>query len=125
MNPDHWQCQKQETGRDQQIPDAPPHPLPDDVSRMIALHISRGEWRRAFAVLESARQLAIDAAHEQQARSFESIGLDERTIGRLCDAGLSTIQELQEMSDDELLELEGIGLSTVALVRVALQNAGL
>lgn len=71
------------------------------VARKIEIHLQRGEWSRAFTILEDAQHEATQAWSRSRRRtvvSFETLGLDERTIGRLTSCGIVTVEQLASMS---------------------------
>lgn len=55
-------------------------------------------------------------------RSVEELVLDSSTEELLIEAGYETIEELHEASDEELLDIKGIGPKTLEEVREALSS---
>lgn len=45
---------------------------------------------------------------------FVELGLGQRTAEKLCDYGITNLDELQQASEDELMSIKGIGKGTVS-----------
>jgi len=54
--------------------------------------------------------------------SIESTVLSQGTIMALHEEGIHTIEELKELTDDDLLKVKGIGKARVAEIREALED---
>jgi len=92
-------------------------PEPDAIGRRIAVLLKGGEWSRAFVALEMAYAEAneVDGSDE----SLGGLGIDARSRNLLEARGLRTVSDLAARTDDELLQLAGVGPEIVRRVRAA------
>jgi Holliday junction resolvasome RuvABC DNA-binding subunit len=58
-------------------------------------------------------------------RSLERHGVGEKTVQKLVETGIHGLAHLLEMSDDELVAIEGVGPKTVEKIREAATQAKL
>jgi len=59
---------------------------------------------------------------EEEEDDFDLLDLSPLTIRTLVNAGICTLDQLREMTDEELLRVEGIGKSTLRKIRRALES---
>ena len=82
-------------------------------------------WRIDIKSEEEKRQ-EVESQMEQlvSARTpiQEVTGIGERTIGKLVERGITTVERLGEMTPEELQEIPGIGPKMVEKIRLAVNN---
>lgn len=98
---------------------------------------SRDLYEILLALAESIPG-AVDRIHEpfeRQERQFalknadasalkQEIGLDGYYFHRLVDAGIRTVRDIRNASDDELLKVDGIGVASLRKLREATKEPG-
>lgn len=97
---------------------------PGQIARRIEIHLAAGEWSMAKHVLEQAEAELLSEPTMSSDPSFAELGLDARTCTLLEARDLRRVSDAEGMSDDDLLELPNIGLSTVARIRAAMTRQG-
>lgn len=85
-----------------------------------------GEWvegppAEIFDVIDERREMGFFDDDEEWENSIDSMMLSPAVITALHSAGIFTIDELREMTDEELLQIRGIGKARVAEIREALE----
>lgn len=89
----------------------------DAIGRRVSLLLQRGEWSRAVAAL----QLAYAETQEtDDSDAVESLELDTHAVNLLAARKLTTVTALAKLTDDQLLELPGIGPVVVRRIRAAM-----
>lgn len=89
----------------------------DAIGRRVSLLLQRGEWSRAVAALQLAYAETIDA---DDSDAVESLELDTHAVNLLAARKLTTVTALAKLTDDQLLELPGIGPVVVRRIRAAM-----
>ncbi len=79
------------------------------------IDIKSEEEKRQEVEAEMARMARI----VDELRSLEPHGVSEKTIQKLIDSGIAGVGHVLEMTDEELLSLEGIGPKTAEKIREA------
>jgi N utilization substance protein A len=83
------------------------------------IDIKSEEEKRREVEAEMARMArAVD-----EIRSLERHGVGEKTVQKLVETGIHGLAHLLEMSDDELVAIEGVGPKTVEKIREAATQA--
>lgn len=87
------------------------------IGRRVALLLERGEWSRAVAAL----QLAYAETQEpDDSDAVESLELDSHVVNLLAARKLTSITALAKLTDDQMLELPGVGPVVVRRIRAAM-----
>lgn len=93
------------------------HEEADAIGRRVSLLLQRGEWSRAVAALQLAYAETIDA---DDSDAVESLELDTHAVNLLAARKLTTVTALAKLTDDQLLELPGVGPVVVRRIRAAM-----
>lgn len=128
VNRDYAQAPKPRGGiRNGLSIDGPPHPDPDVIGAKVALHVRRGEYSRAVAVVVQAAREAVaelgKSGETLETSSLEQIGIDAKVIGALNESGIVWASQLRDLTDDEILAIPNIGVAGLKGIRRVLAEA--
>ena len=81
--------------------------------------------REAASQIDGGGESTPDEAGDEESSAvdeFESMGLSKKVSAKLVEAGFKSIGDLDEADDEQLLDIGGIGASTVSFIRDALKG---
>jgi DNA-directed RNA polymerase alpha subunit len=104
----------------------------EERERMKAMREGKAEMKKTSSVVRVVKKekdldADVEAAEkvkketESKSKKVEDLGLSTRTLNALNDAKIETVSDLKKLSDEELLELKGVGQKAVDEIKSAIK----
>ena len=101
--------------------------MPQKYATMVQIHLERNEFAAAHAAIDRAyaEHLASDPRRRNPNDvSLAETGLDARTINRMEKAGIFTLGQLADASDERILSIPNVGQTTLRRIHLTLESWG-